>query len=149
MLHYAFKISSFWNFFDQEKQNIKNLLMENVYPSYLINKETKKFLEDKFTTKENTNIDHNNKSVSYYKLPYIGSYSNSTKKKNYELCKTFCKNTIVKIVFSPFKLQDLFLFASCSEVLCCVHIYLCRMLILLHWGNQTPFTRKDQKASAK
>ena len=55
--------------------------MKNLYPSYLIDKEIKTFLENKFTTKENTNIDHNNKSVSYYKLPYIGSYSNSTKKK--------------------------------------------------------------------
>ena len=75
--------------------------MKNLYPSYLIDKEIKTFLENKFTTKENTNIDHNNKSVSYYKLPYIGSYSNSTKKKIYELCKTFCtkKNTNVKIVF--------------------------------------------------
>ena len=72
--------------------------MKNLYPSYLIDKEIKTFLENKFTTKENTNIDHNNKSVSYYKLPYIGSYSNSTKK-NYELCKTFCKNTNVKLFF--------------------------------------------------
>ena len=82
--------------------------MNNLYPSYLINKEIKKLLENKFTTKENTNIDHNNKSVSYYKLTYIGSYSKSTEKKIYELCKTFCKNTNVKIVSSSFKLQDLF-----------------------------------------
>ena len=74
--HHAFEISSSWNFFEQEKQKMKNL-----YPSYLIDKEIKTFLENKFTTKENTNIDHNNKSVSYYKLPYIGSYSNSTNKK--------------------------------------------------------------------
>ena len=82
--------------------------MKDLYPSYLIDKEIKTFLENKFTTKENTNIDHNNKSVSYYKLPYIGSYSNSTKKKIDESFKTFCKNTNFKIVFSPSKLQDLF-----------------------------------------
>ena len=80
----------------------------NLYPSYLIDEEIKIFLETKLITNENINIVHNNKSVSYYKLPYIGSYSNSTKKKIYELCKTFCKNTSVKLVFSPFKLQDLF-----------------------------------------
>ena len=54
--------------------------MKNYTPSYLIDKEIKKFLDNKFTTKENTNIDYNNKSASYYKLPCIGSYSNSTKK---------------------------------------------------------------------
>ena len=81
LLHHAFEISSSWNFFDKEKQKIKNLLIKNLYPSYLIDKEIKIFLENKLTTKKNTNIDHNNKSVSYYILPYIGSYSNSTKKK--------------------------------------------------------------------
>ena len=122
--------------------------MKNLYSSYLIDKEIKKFLENKVTIKENTNIDHNNNSASYHKLQYIVSYSSSTKKKIYELCKTFCKNTNAKIVFSPFKLQDIFffkiLFASCSEVLCCVRIYLRSMSILLHWENQIPFTNKDQ-----
>ena len=122
--------------------------MKNLYSFYLIDKEIKKFSGNKVTTKENTNTDHNQKSVCYYKLPYIGSYPSSTKKNIYELCKTFCKNTNAKIVFSPFKLQDIFffkiLFASCSEVLCCVRIYLRRMSILLHWGNQISFTNKDQ-----
>ena len=79
-LHLALEISSSWNFFDQEKRKIKNLLMNNLHPSCLMDKEIKTFLGNKFTTKENTNIDHNNKSVSYYKLQYIGSYSNCTKK---------------------------------------------------------------------
>ena len=60
--------------------------MKNLYP---LEKEIETFLENKFTTKENTNIDRNNKSVSYDKLPYIDSYSNSTKKKNYEWRKIF------------------------------------------------------------
>ena len=116
LLHCAFKVSSSWNFFDQEKQKIENLLMKNLHPSYLIDKEIKKILENQFTTKENTNIDHNNKSVFYYKLPYIGSYSNSTKKTIYDLCKTFCKNTNFKIAFSPFKFQDLFSLKVCLPV---------------------------------
>ena len=91
--------------------------MKNLYSSCLINKEIKKFLENKFTTEENTNIVHNNKNVvSYHKLPYIGAYSNSTKKKNYELCETFCRNTNVEIIFLPFKLQDLFSSKDCLPV---------------------------------
>ena len=46
LVHHAFKISSSWNFFDQEKQTIKNLLMKNLYPSYLIDKEIKKFFRE-------------------------------------------------------------------------------------------------------
>ena len=65
LLHRAFEISSSWNFFDQEKQTIKNLLIKNLHPSSLIDKEIKKFLENKFTAKENTNIVHSNKSISF------------------------------------------------------------------------------------
>ena len=122
--------------------------MKNLYSFYLIDKEIKKFSDNKVTTKESTNIGHNYKSVCYYKLPYIGSYPSSTKKKKYQLCKTFRKNTNAKIVFFTIQVAGHFffkiLFASCSEVLCCVRIYLCRMSILLHWGNQIPFTNKDQ-----
>ena len=71
LFHRAFEISCCWNFFNQDKQKIKNLLMNNLYPSYFIDKEIKTFLGNKFTTKENTNIDHSNKSFSYYKLPLI------------------------------------------------------------------------------
>ena len=34
LLHHGFEISSSWNFFDHKKQKIKNLLMNNLYPSY-------------------------------------------------------------------------------------------------------------------
>ena len=75
--------------------------MKNLYPSHLINKEIKTFLQNKFTTKENTNIDHNNKSISYYKLPYIGSYSNSFKKKKKKMSyvKHFAKTPMLKLFF--------------------------------------------------
>ena len=133
LLHCAYEISSSWNFFDPETQAIKKLLMTSLYPSYLVDKEIKKFLDSKFASKENTNIVHNNKSISYYKLPYIGSYSNSTKKEIYELCKTFCKNTNVQCLKCFFTIQITGpisfkrLFANCCEVLCCVQIYLSRM----------------------
>ena len=64
----------------------------NLYPSYLIDKEIKIFLENKLITNENINIVHNNKSFSYYKLPYISSYSNSTKKKFMSYVKHFAKH---------------------------------------------------------
>ena len=125
------------------------MLLKNLYSSYLIDKEIKKILDNKITAKENTNINHNNKSVSYCKLPYIGSYSKQYK--IYKLGKTFCKNNNVKTFFSIqitgpilFKIS----FTSCSEVFWCVQTYLCRMSMLLHWRNQTPFTDKDRETSA-
>ena len=84
--------------------------MKNFHSSYFIDKEFKKFLENKFTTKKNTNIVHNNKWVSYFKLTYIGSYSNSIKKKIMSYVKSFAKK------FSPFKLQNLFSSKDCFTV---------------------------------
>ena len=51
-----------------------------MYPSNLIDREIKKYLNKKFT--DNTIENRDNKIVCYYKLPFIGSYSNNTKKKN-------------------------------------------------------------------
>ena len=91
--------------------------MKNLYSFYLIDKEIKKFSDNKVTTKESTNIGHNYKSVCYYKLPYIGSYPSSTKKKNYQLCKkTFCKNTIAKIVFFTIQVAGHFFSKYCLPV---------------------------------
>ena len=108
MVHRAFRISSSWNFFDQEKK-IKNLLLKNLYSSYLIDKEIKKILDNKITAKENTNINHNNKSVSYCKLPYIGSYSNSTKKKIMSYVKDFAKTPMLKLFFHHSNCRTYFL----------------------------------------
>ena len=77
-----------------------------MYPSNLIDREIKKYLNKKFT--DNTIENGDNKIICYYKLPFIGSYSNNTKKKISELCKRFCKQTNIKVVFSPFKICDLF-----------------------------------------
>ena len=77
--------------------------MKNLYPSYLIDKEIKRFLENKFTTKENINIAYNKKCVSYYKLPYTGSYSNSTKKK-----MIFAKSPMLNLFFHHSNCKELF-----------------------------------------
>ena len=96
LTHRAFEICSSWSLFDQECNKIKTLLL----------KEIKKYLNKKLT--DNTIENRDNKIVCYYKLPFIGSYSNNTKKKISELCKRFCKQTNIKVVFSPFKICDLF-----------------------------------------
>ena len=86
--------------------------MKNMYPSYLIDKQVKRFLHNKFSTNY-CNAVKESKTTLYYKLPYIGSFSNNTKKKIKELCKKFCKNSNINIVFSPFKTGDLLSSKEC------------------------------------
>ena len=65
----------------------KKLLLKNMYPSNLIDREIKKYLNKKLT--DNTIENRDNKIVCYYKLPFIGSYSNNTKKKSVNYAKGF------------------------------------------------------------
>ena len=41
---------------------------------------------------------------SYYKLPYIGNFSKTTKQKLNKICDQYCKDLSLKIVFALFKL---------------------------------------------
>ena len=60
-----------------------------MHPSYLIDKQVKCFLHNKFST-NNSNAVEEFKTALCYMLPYIGSFSNNTKKKIKELCQKFC-----------------------------------------------------------
>ena len=48
-------------------------------------------------------------NVRYFKLPFVGSFSNYTQQKIQKLTKQFCKDgTNIQIVFTTFKLSSLF-----------------------------------------
>ena len=128
LIHRTYEISSFWISINEEISSVKHLLMKNMYPSYLIDKQVidKGFLHNKFSTNY-CNAVKESKTTLYYKLPYIGSLSNNTKKKIKELCKKFCKNSNMNIAFSPFKTGDLFWSKDClpSGLKCFVYKFVC------------------------
>ena len=112
LIHRTYEISSSWTSFNEEISNVKHLLMKNMYPSYLIDKLVERFLHKRFST-NNYNAVKESKTTLYHKLPYIGSFSNNTKKKIKELCKKCCKNSNINIVFPLFKTGDLFSSKDC------------------------------------
>ena len=50
LINCTYKASSSWTSFNEEISNIKHLLMKIMYPSYLIDKQVKCFLHNKFST---------------------------------------------------------------------------------------------------
>ena len=50
LIHHTYEISSSWTSFNTEISNVKHLLMKNIYRSYLIDKQVKRFLHNKFST---------------------------------------------------------------------------------------------------
>ena len=83
-----------------------------MYPPHLIHQQVKLFLDTKLKLSDNI-ISSNNKNISgnnmnFYKLPYIGAFSVATKNKILKFCKRYCKDIEIRIIFSPFKIGDLF-----------------------------------------
>ena len=86
---------------------------------------SKQYLHAKLTDK-NYKKPSNSTNVSYYKAPYIGNLLTEIKQKIIKHCK--CTN--IKIVFSPFKVVDLFIikesvpkYLSLPKIFRCLHIY--------------------------
>ena len=53
-------------------------------------------------------VEMSNIEARYFKLPFIGIYSKVTQNKIEKLCKRFCKNAKVKLVFNSDKLCQTF-----------------------------------------
>ena len=70
----------------------------------------KKYLNNtiKSSSKQNHNSNEKDITVRFFKLPFIGFYSKQTQKKIDKLCKKFCKNLKVNLVFTSKKLRDMF-----------------------------------------
>ena len=83
------------------------MLEKNLYPSNFIDQQRKQYLHAQFSDKKHKEPS-NSTYVSYYKLPYIANLSTEIKQKIIKHCQYYCKSTNVKIVFSPFKVGDLF-----------------------------------------
>ena len=77
------------NSFHNVLENIKSNLIKNAYPPFLIDKVIKKYLDCKFSSKQNQLKDKSD--VHYFKLLYIGNLSHQIKNKLLKLFKVFCK----------------------------------------------------------
>ena len=83
-----------------------------MFPPRLVEKTIRTYLDNKMSKTQPENKD--NPCESYFKLPYIGDYSDFVSRKLKLLSKQFCKNTDLKISFVTFKLGSLFSTKSLS-----------------------------------
>ena len=103
----AFKINNTWKGFHIDLTNITNILVNNSYPIYIINKNIKEYLDRKHKTSTETN--KNDKLVTYFKLPYLGKFSKQASIKIKNMIKQYCKEELtIKIVFTSFKIKNYF-----------------------------------------
>ena len=102
----AFKINNTWKGFNEDIMKLTNTLTLNGYPKSFINKNINSYLNNFFNL---ITKDSENTNCSYFKLPYIGKFSNHTKKKIKTLIKRFCKDNVnIKLVFNSYKIKQYF-----------------------------------------
>ena len=107
MIGRSFKLCNNWNSFHNDIENIKSNLIKNAYPSFLIDKVIKKYLDYKFSSSQNQ-LRHT-PNVHNFKLPYTDNLSRHIKNKLSKLCKEFCKEKFnIKLVFNSFKIKNYF-----------------------------------------
>ena len=105
----VFKINNTWFVFHKDIVNLVFILRKNLFPVHLIDKCVYRYL--------NTAIDQNGSIQNYttsqgkqyfYKLPYLGRFSTIAQSKIRRLVNRYCHDLDMKLVFTTFKLRNLF-----------------------------------------
>ena len=106
----AFKVNSTWLHFHLNLVKIKSNLQKNSFPLHIIDRYIKSYLHKVYSDSETANNEGSVENDSrYYKLPYIGRYSDVAKLRLDKVVNKLCKeDTSIKLVFIPFKIGRLF-----------------------------------------
>ena len=71
-----------------------------MFPQDLLDKITFSFLNKQYEIKDSIPSVSHEENISYFKLPFIGKFSGTTKRKLDNLFQRFCKNSKIKLVFT-------------------------------------------------
>ena len=103
----AFRINNTWIGFHLDLTKIFDFLRKNLYPQKVLENVTKNYRDGKLSsTSNNSNPDQN--GSSYFKHPYLGSFSIKSKLKLNKIVEKYCKDVKIQIVFQSEKLSSLF-----------------------------------------
>ena len=105
-----YRINSTWTSFDIDLKSLKQVLPKNQYPLSIINNVIKTYLQNAInkTNTGSTSVEMPNIERRYFELPFMGMYSKVIQNKIEKICKRFCKNVKVKLVFTSDKLSQTF-----------------------------------------
>ena len=103
----CYKINNTWLGFHNDRIKIFEFLQKNCFPDYILNKVTKRYLNDKLSVKQKDEPVEENK-ICYFKLPYLGKISLKCQRKLRTICEKYCKKVDVRLVFQTCKLKDFF-----------------------------------------
>ena len=105
LVHRIFNICSNWKIFQIDIDKMKNTLQRNKFPPSFIDNVVKKYLDQIYQKEEKQT---QKRKANYFKLPYIGEISNNTQKKIRDLCKRYCKEMDITLIFNTCKIGSFF-----------------------------------------
>ena len=109
----VFKINNAWLGFHKDITKLVFILRKNLFPVHLIDKCVYRYLNtaiDRYgstRTPPSSNITSQGKQY-FYKLPYLGRFSAVAQRKIRRLVNSYCNDLDIKLVFTTFKLRNLF-----------------------------------------
>ena len=106
----TFKINNTWTGFHNNIKELANILGKNQFPSSLVNRTVKQYLNKFFASPLHASAITNSNEIRthYYKLPFVGPFSTSVQRRVRNLTQRYCKNLDIKLVFAPYKIKNLF-----------------------------------------
>ena len=105
----TFKINSSWSGFHGDISKIKTTLERNEFPSSLIDKHIKNYVETQHNSDKTLLSETVIPEPRYYMLPFVGVFSLHCQKKLDNVIKRLCKTEVlIKLIFTPFKISTMF-----------------------------------------
>ena len=106
-----FKINNTWLGFHKDIQTLFVILRKNLYPEHVLNSIIHRYIS-KAVKGDNARpvagVEPQESPKFYFKIPYIGRFSGIAQHRVRTLVNRFCKPVDIKLVFSTFKIKNLF-----------------------------------------
>ena len=106
-----FKINNTWLGFHNDIQKLFVILCKNLYPEHVLNSIIHRYIS-KAVKGDNARpvagVEPQESPKFYFKIPYIGRFSGIAQQRVRTLVNRFCKPVDIKLVFSTFKIKNLF-----------------------------------------
>ena len=106
-----FKINNTWLGFHKDIQKLFVILRKNLYPEHVLNSIIHRYIS-KAVKGDNARpvagVEPQESPKFYFKIPYIGRFSGIAQHRVRTLVNRFCKPVDIKLVFSTFKIKNLF-----------------------------------------
>ena len=102
-----YKINNTWLGLHEDITKLMDILKKNLFPAHLIERVVNRYVTGSLSN-HSPSVPLPTSPTFYFKLPYIGLFSVVTQKKVRHLIKRYCSNLDIKLVFSSFKIGNLF-----------------------------------------